>query len=142
MSPESTAPWFETKSLEELNPSEWEALCDGCGKCCLFKLEEVTTGKVTYTNASCKLLDVSTGHCLHYPNRTDYVPGCLTLTPELVRSVRWLPPTCAYRLRAEEKPLPAWHPLHTGNPDSVKTAQADVDSFLRQVCLACNPVKP
>lgn len=126
-------PWWESKTLEELNSSEWEALCDGCGKCCLFKLEDVKTGEVHYSNASCKLLDITTGRCTHYQNRNDYIPNCLTLTPEIVRSVRWLPPTCAYRLLTENKPLPNWHPLITGNIESVKAAKADVFSWLERM---------
>ena len=125
--------WFDSKKLEELNDAELESLCDGCGKCCLFKLEDVVTGQVTYSNASCKLLDVETGRCLHYANRQEHIPGCLTLIQELVRSVRWLPSTCAYRLRAEGKPLPDWHPLRTGDQGSVKAAGADVDFWLRRM---------
>lgn len=109
--------------LERLNPAEWEALCDGCGKCCLIKLEDEETGAVHLTSVACRLLDTATCRCGNYPMRTALVPACLVLTPKSLReAMDWLPETCAYRLRAKGQALPAWHPLRTGDPDSVHRA--------------------
>ena len=106
---------FWELDLGELSRAEWEALCDGCGKCCLHKLEDADTGAIEETNVACKLLDTGTARCSDYRNRKAYVPDCLRLTPRLVREVSWLPASCAYRRRAEGKPIPAWHHLLTGD---------------------------
>jgi uncharacterized cysteine cluster protein YcgN (CxxCxxCC family) len=101
--------------IETLDRTEWEALCDGCGRCCLHKLEDEDTGDVTETNVACRLLDTGTARCSDYKHRKAFVPDCLRLTPKLVAEVAWLPPTCAYRLRADGDPIPEWHPLLTGS---------------------------
>ena len=107
------------KTLEELTPVQWEALCDGCGRCCLQKLKNPTTGKVCYTWVSCFLLDTQTCRCSDYELRHILVPDCLKLKPKNILKLRWLPKSCAYRRVAEGKDLPQWHPLVTGNPESV-----------------------
>ena len=110
------------KTLQELTPQQWEALCDGCGRCCLQKLKNPTTGKVYYTWVSCFLLDTETCRCSNYELRHILVPDCLKLEPQNIPRLRWLPVSCAYRRIAEGKDLPAWHPLKTGNPGSVHEA--------------------
>ncbi len=110
------------KTLAQLTVSQWEALCDGCGRCCLQKLKNPTTGKVDYTWVCCYLLDIETGRCSDYELRHILVPDCLRLEPSNIPKLRWLPRSCAYRLVAEGKALPEWHPLITGDPESVYTA--------------------
>jgi len=123
----TTPPRFwETKSLTELTLDEWESLCDGCGKCCLHKLEDEETGELFHTNVACQLLDLTTGRCSRYADRFRWVPDCVQLTPAAVRRVNWLPRTCAYRLRAEGQPLPSWHPLLTGDRESTRQAGMSV----------------
>ena len=117
---------FWDKPVSALNREEWEALCDGCGKCCLHKLEDEDTGDVWRTNVACRLLDLSTARCADYRHRKAIVPDCLRLTPRLVMDVPWLPDTCAYRLRAEGRPLPAWHYLECGDRDAVHRAGQSV----------------
>jgi uncharacterized protein len=112
--------------LEALDRAEWEALCDGCGRCCLHKIEDEDTGEVIETNVACRLLNRETARCGDYKHRKAFVPDCLRLTPRLVREVPWLPPTCAYRRRAEDRPLPAWHPLLTGSDEAMIRAGACV----------------
>ena len=112
--------------LDALDREEWEALCDGCGRCCLHKLEDDFTGEVTETNVACRLLNTATARCSDYKHRKAFVPDCLRLTPRLVREVPWLPSTCAYRRRAEGKPLPDWHHLLTGGPEAMIRAGASV----------------
>ena len=111
---------FWDRPIEALTRDEWEALCDGCGKCCLHKLEDEDTGAVHRTNVACRLLDLKTGRCADYRHRKALVPDCLRLTPKLVREVAWLPATCAYRLRADGEPLPEWHYLECGDREAVK----------------------
>ena len=121
-----TKPWWH-KPLDALSPSEWEALCDGCGQCCLLKLEDEDDGAIAYTRIGCRLLDPDTCRCRDYAARLTRVPGCVRLTPESLRtSAAWMPRTCAYRLRAEGRPLPDWHPLVSGDPDSVHRAGRSV----------------
>lgn len=112
--------------LGELDRAEWEALCDGCGRCCLHKLEDEDTGAIADTNVACKLLDIPTARCRDYRNRKAYVPDCLRLTLRIVNDVPWLPQSCAYRLRAQGKPLPGWHYLISGDPEAVKRAGVSV----------------
>lgn len=119
---EQTTRFWEEKTLEELTPAEWEALCDGCGKCCLHKIEDVESGEVYYTNVVCRLLDSTTCRCTDYGNRSAIVADCVPLTPARVREIRWLPATCAYRLLATGEPLPWWHPLISGDPNTVRRA--------------------
>ena len=103
---------FWEKPLASLTRDQWEALCDGCGKCCLNKLEDEDTGAVALTRVACRLLDDATCRCAHYESRKKFVPDCIQLTAETIEQhMYWLPATCAYRLRHEGQPLPEWHPL-------------------------------
>lgn len=113
--------FWERFSLAELNSAEWEALCDGCGRCCLVKLEDEDTGELHYTRLACRMLDTETCRCLDYTARQQHVPDCVQMTPE-VAGWDWLPLTCAYRLRARGEPLASWHPLVSGDPDTVVQA--------------------
>lgn len=113
---------FWEHPLHALTRAEWEALCDGCGKCCLHKVEDEDTGHIYPTNVACRLLCPSTAQCGDYRNRKTLVPDCLTLTPDMVDDLAWLPLTCAYRLRAEDRPLPDWHHLICGDADAVHRA--------------------
>ncbi len=113
---------FWDKPLAQLSRAEWEALCDGCGKCCLHKLEDERTGQVFPTNVACRLLDRDTGQCSNYRQRRAFVPDCIRLTADKVETFEWLPSTCAYRLRAAGEPLPDWHYLRTGDRESVHRA--------------------
>ncbi|MEW6766067.1 MAG: YcgN family cysteine cluster protein [Pseudomonadota bacterium] len=118
--------WWQSKTLTELTREEWESLCDGCGLCCLHKLEDEDDGIVYTTDVACALLDCATARCSDYAHRRQRVPGCTVLRPEnLVGEgavFRWLPPSCAYRLVAEGRDLPDWHPLVTSDPDSTRKA--------------------
>lgn len=122
----TTGRFWEEKPLEALDRAEWESLCDGCGKCCIHKLEDDETGELYPTNVACKLLDRHSGRCSDYRHRRAYVPECVRLTPKLLRELDWLPESCAYRLRAEGKPLYDWHPLISGDPESVHRAGQSV----------------
>lgn len=122
----SKEPFWKTKTLEEMSAQEWESLCDGCGKCCLNKLEDWDTGEIYWTNIGCELLNCDTCLCKDYENRFQKVPDCIQLTPENVRTIRWLPPTCAYRLIRDGDDLFDWHPLISGNPNSVHSAGISV----------------
>jgi hypothetical protein len=113
---------FWEKPLAALDRGEWEALCDGCGKCCLHKLEDADTGEIHVTNVTCKLLDAHSGRCTNYRGRKAYVPDCVRLTSSRVGALAWLPSTCAYRLRSEGKPLPDWHYLVCGDREAVHRA--------------------
>lgn len=120
-------PRFWELPLDELTHPEWEALCDGCGKCCLNKIEFEDTDELAFTRVACKLLDGQTCRCTNYPDRHQFVPDCVVLTPEKLSQIAWwLPATCAYRLRAEGKPLYDWHHLVSGDPDAVHRAGASV----------------
>lgn len=119
-------PFWRTKTLEAMTKTEWESLCDGCGRCCLVKLEDEDTGAIHLTDVGCMLLDARTCRCRDYRRRQAKVPDCVKLTPEAVRSLSWLPGTCAYRRLAEGRGLPGWHPLVTGDPDSVHRAGISV----------------
>lgn len=119
-------PGFWERPVEALNRAEWEALCDGCGNCCLHKVEDEDTGTVYMTNVACKLLDLNTARCCDYPGRKRQVPDCVKLTPKLALTLDWLPDTCAYRLRAEGLPLLDWHYLLSGDPETVHTAGISV----------------
>ena len=124
MSEPSLRPRFwERVSLERMNRAEWEALCDGCGKCCLNKLEDEETGEVALTRVACRLLDDETCRCSQYPIRHQFVPECIVLTPKTLKdNMYWLPQTCAYRLVHEGRPLFDWHHLISGDPASVHGA--------------------
>ena len=118
--------FWQSKNLDELTPQEWEALCDGCGRCCLVKLEDEDTGDVYTTSVACSLFDSQPCRCTDYENRFARVPDCLDLDSYQVRKLQWLPATCAYRLRMEGKPLPDWHPLVSGTAQSVIDAGISV----------------
>ena len=115
-------PFWEVKSLTQLSPEEWEALCDGCGKCCLHKLEDEATGKIFHTEIACSLLDVGSCRCSNYSMRRKLVPDCEKLTADNISNIKWLPATCAYRLINEGKKLYWWHPLNSGDPETVHKA--------------------
>jgi len=119
-------PFWETKSLEEMNQQEWESLCDGCAQCCLQKLEDMDTREVYVTQIVCGLLDLETCKCTAYGERSKLVPTCITMTPKDARNIKWMPSTCAYRLLAENRPLPEWHPLVSGRKESVIEADVSV----------------
>ncbi|KUP91243.1 YcgN family cysteine cluster protein [Tritonibacter horizontis] len=122
-----TPRFWEKKPLQKMSPREWEALCDGCGKCCLNKLEDDDTGEVALTRVACRLLDDQSCQCAHYENRHSFIPECIVLKPEnLDTHAYWMPRTCAYRLLWDGKALPEWHPLLTGDPDSVHRAGVSV----------------
>jgi hypothetical protein len=114
------ARFWESKPLEAMDRDEWEALCDGCGKCCLHKLEDVDTGILYWTNVACRLLDRVSCTCRDYPDRHRQVPDCVQLTPENLATIDWLPETCAYRRVAAGQGLPDWHPLLSGDCGSVR----------------------
>lgn len=120
---------FWEKPIEQLDRGQWEALCDGCGKCCLHKLEDEDSGEMHATNVACRLLDRRTGWCSDYKHRRAYVPECVRLTTNNVRAIDWLPSTCAYRLRGEDKPLPDWHYLISGDRDAVHRAGESVKGW-------------
>ena len=123
---EQTAARFWEAPIETLDRGQWEALCDGCGKCCVHKLEDEDTGELLATNVACRLLDRRTGFCSDYRNRRAHVPECVRLTTRNVRGIEWLPSTCAYRLRAAGEPLPGWHYLLSGDRDAVHRAGESV----------------
>lgn len=118
--------FWAAKTLSEMTPEEFEAVCDGCGKCCLHKLEDEDNGDVYYTKVACRLLDHSTCRCTNYAERQTLVLGCTVLTPEAVKDMYWLPDTCAYRLLDAGVPLFDWHPLLSGDPQSVHTSNMSV----------------
>jgi uncharacterized cysteine cluster protein YcgN (CxxCxxCC family) len=118
--------FWRTKALDEMTSEEWEALCDGCGKCCLFKIEDEDTGKVYYTDVACRLLDLKTCRCKLYEHRFEVVKDCLSLTYEKLLEIDWLPKTCAYRRLKEGKGLAWWHPLVSGDPNTVIEAGISV----------------
>ncbi|AOZ68797.1 hypothetical protein LPB142_05250 [Rhodobacter xanthinilyticus] len=120
-------PEFWTLPLAKLTPVEWEALCDGCGKCCLNKLEYEDTGELEFTRVACRLLDGETCRCMSYETRHTYVPECVRLTPKTIRKIAyWMPASCAYRLRFEGKPLEEWHYLISGSPETIHEAGQSV----------------
>jgi hypothetical protein len=133
----AATPFWE-KPLSELTSAQWERLCDGCGRCCLVKLEDEDTGAVYHTSVSCRMLDRESCRCSDYKNRREHVPDCVRLTLAKLQQIDWLPPTCAYVLRNQGKPLPPWHPLISGVPETghragvsvrgrVEASEADID---------------
>lgn len=121
-----TARFWEDTPLDKLDRAQWEALCDGCGKCCVHKLEDADTGELMPTNVSCRLLDRRTAQCSNYKHRHAYVAECVRLTPAKLSSIDWLPSSCAYRLRAEGQPLPQWHYLVCGDREAIHRAGMSV----------------
>jgi len=126
----SQKPFWETKSLAEMTQAEWESLCDGCGRCCLYILHNEETGDVFETDVGCTLFDAKKRRCTNYANRATLVADCVQLTPENAAALHWMPKSCAYRRLANGKPLPKWHPLITGDPKSVERAGAAVSPDL------------
>jgi len=116
------APYWKTKPLQRMNVEEWEALCDGCGICCLYKLEDEDTGEIFYTNVACRLLDPATCQCTDYPRRSERMPTCVQLNPGMLSEIHWLPRTCAYRRALQGEDLQTWHPLISGVAESVHLA--------------------
>lgn len=112
--------------MAEMTPAQWESLCDGCGRCCLNKLEDADTGEIFYTDVACALLDLETCRCGNYENRAALVPDCVILTPNKVEELGWLPRTCSYRVLAETGDLPVWHPLRGGDAEAVHGAGLSV----------------
>ncbi|MEW9837683.1 YcgN family cysteine cluster protein [Mesorhizobium marinum] len=119
-------PFWKTKTLEEMDAAEWESLCDGCGKCCLSKLEDEDTGEIYFTSVGCRLFDAGTCRCGDYDNRLSIVADCVRLTPKNVRTIAWLPSSCAYRLVAEGRDLFSWHHLISGDRNTIHEAGMSV----------------
>lgn len=124
-------PFWETKTLEQMSPVEWEQLCDGCGRCCLLKLEDEDTGEVHLTRLACKMLDLNSCKCKDYPNRQKKVHDCLLIDLEKVRSLEWLPDSCAYRRVDDGRGLAWWHPLISGSSETVHDAGISVRGLAR-----------
>ena len=121
--------FWETKTLAQMSPKEWESLCDGCGLCCLVKIEDEDSGQVYNTTVSCRQLDVETCHCRDYENRLSDVPMCTRLTLENIAQLHWLPETCAYKCLHENRTLPQWHPLISKDKDAVHQAGVSAKRF-------------
>ncbi|MCX7097566.1 MAG: YcgN family cysteine cluster protein [Methylococcales bacterium] len=121
--------FWESKTLDEMSPQEWESLCDNCGKCCLHKLEDEDTGKIAFTRVACKLINLKTCRCTRYSERTRLVADCLDVRQLALANYHWLPSSCAYRLLSENKELPSWHPLRTGSFASVKRAGVAISGY-------------
>ena len=119
-------PFWRTKTLDEMSAAEWESLCDGCGRCCLLKLQDEENDRIFYTDVSCRLLDCGSCRCTDYPGRAAIVPDCVRLTPRTVEEIGWLPATCGYRLVRDGEDLAWWHPLVSGSPDTVHEAGVSV----------------
>ncbi|MFP3928814.1 MAG: YcgN family cysteine cluster protein [Desulfobacteraceae bacterium] len=119
-------PFWKVKPLEQMSRSEWEAVCDGCGNCCLEKVEDEESGEISVIPVACEYLDTKTGRCLVYPDRMLVNSECIILTPESLREIPWLPETCAYRLLMEGRDLPDWHPLVSGSPETIHEAGISV----------------
>ena len=122
----TTRPFWEFKRLEEMTVAEWESLCDGCGLCCLVRFEDEETGEIIPTRVHCRLFDPDRCRCTDYAARKEHVPDCIKLSPGNIEALEWMPPSCAYRRLHEGKDLPHWHPLITGDPESVHRAGVSV----------------
>lgn len=129
MKNKETIPFWESKTLSEMTTKEWESLCDGCARCCLLKLEDEDNHDIYYTSVCCHLLDLEHCRCTHYSQRSTLVPDCVTLTPDNLHELAWMPSTCAYRLLHEGKPLPEWHPLQSGTSESTRETAASIFSY-------------
>lgn len=119
-------PFWQTKRLEQMTVQEWESLCDGCGLCCLVRFEDEDTGEIIPTRVSCRLFDDKLCRCSDYENRKKHVPDCIKLTPHNIEALEWMPKSCAYRRLYEGRDLAAWHPLISGDPESVHRAGVSV----------------
>ncbi len=124
-----TMKFWETKKLSEMTTEEWESICDGCGKCCLNKLEDEDSGEIFFTSVVCNLIDLDTCRCTRYSERTTLVPECLDLKQHDFSEYNWLPSTCAYRLLVDGKKLPSWHPLVSGSQETVIDAGVSICSY-------------
>lgn len=124
-------PFWETKRLNELSPAEWDSLCDGCGQCCLNKIEDEDTGNIFLTRLACSLLDLGSCRCKDYENRFARMPDCLSVDLKAVKKLKWLPESCAYRRVNEGRGLAWWHPLVSGDPDTVHQAGVSVRGWAR-----------
>ncbi|RAU20624.1 YcgN family cysteine cluster protein [Paramagnetospirillum kuznetsovii] len=124
--PKTEPPFWHATPLSAMTRPQWESLCDGCGRCCLHKVEDADTGQVHYTEVACRLLNIGTAKCKKYAQRWDDVPDCVELSATVLKHIDWLPSTCAYRLLAEGRPLAWWHPLVSGDPDTVHRAGISV----------------
>ncbi|MFD2110334.1 YcgN family cysteine cluster protein [Thiorhodococcus fuscus] len=133
-------PFWETTPLTDMTAEQWESLCDGCGKCCLEKFEDEDTGRIIYSRVACALLDLDSCRCSDYSNRARSMHDCVTLTPETLEKPSWLPETCAYRRLTEGRPLPIWHPLLTGDPQSVFEAGQGVRGRVISPETGANPL--
>lgn len=125
-------PFWKTTSLVEMNEVQWEALCDGCARCCLHKIQDKDTGRVFYTNVACRLLDLESCRCTDYANRHERVPHCVKIPVQRIHELPWMPSSCAYRLVFEGRDLLLWHPLCSGNKESVHEAGMSVRYFALQ----------
>lgn len=126
ITPMSEAPFWQTTSLDHMSDAQWESLCDGCGQCCLHKLQDEDTDDIYFTNVACRQLNIKTCQCRHYARRFEFEPDCIKLTRENLNNFTWLPATCAYRLLATGKDLPCWHPLRTGSKAAMHTERISV----------------
>ncbi len=131
VSDENVMPFWHRKSLSRMTPKEWESLCDGCGRCCLIKLEDEDTGEIHLTNLACGLLDTKTCRCKDYENRHDKMPDCLAITTKTVKTLSWLPKSCGYRRISEGRDLAWWHPLVSGSYDTVEQAGISVRGWVK-----------
>ena len=127
----AASPFWERVPLDAMSDAQWESLCDGCGRCCLHKLEDEDTGEVHFTSIACRLLDTASCRCRDYPNRFEHVPDCVAVRPLDATKLSWLPGSCAYRRLAEGRGLPDWHPLVTGRAGSTVDAGVAVAHRVR-----------
>jgi len=124
-----TKPFWEEKQLSDMSNDEWEALCDGCGKCCLLKLEDEDTADIVFTNLSCRYCDLNACSCTRYPERSRLVPDCLDLRANFENCAPWLPSTCAYKRLATGQPLASWHYLICGSRETIHEAGVSIRSY-------------
>ncbi|UXN03545.1 YcgN family cysteine cluster protein [Bartonella sp. HY406] len=119
-------PFWQYKTLNQMTKAEWESLCDGCGRCCMHKLEDEDSGDIYNSSVGCKLLNGETCLCNNYPSRKSIVPDCIQLTQEIIETVKWLPDNCAYRLISDGKDLEWWHHLVSGSRETIHEAGISV----------------